>query len=131
MIFSRFVCTWSSSYDCVSCDCHIGHGYWSHNNVCYNSVAAKLQAKFPDVKIVGPMDTPQQIRVADGRVLQVIEKTCLVRVALHTSWVPVTVDWFSFAVMPGTDDVVILGDPNPNPNSNPLMIGPVSVHARA
>ena len=33
------------------------------------------------------------------------------RIALHTSWGLVTMDPFSFAVMPGDDNVVILGNP--------------------
>ena len=33
------------------------------------------------------------------------------RIALHTGWGLVTLDPFSFAVMPGDDDVVILGNP--------------------
>lgn len=35
------------------------------------SVTAKLQVKFPAVKIVGPMASSQQVRVADGCVLKV------------------------------------------------------------
>ena len=33
------------------------------------------------------------------------------RIALQTGWGLVTLDPFSFAVMPGDDDVVILGNP--------------------
>ena len=33
------------------------------------------------------------------------------QIALHTSWGLVTLDPFSFAVMPGDDDVVIIGNP--------------------
>lgn len=39
------------------------------------------------------------------------EKTCPVRAASYTSWEPVTLDLFSFAVMPGIDDVAILVNP--------------------
>ena len=52
-----------------------------------------------------------RLKVADGRVVEVSNKTCPVRIALHTSWGLVQVDPFSFAVMPGNDDVVILGNP--------------------
>lgn len=43
--------------------------------------------------------------------LQVTKKTRAVRAALHTILVPVILDPFSFAVMSGTDDVVIMGNP--------------------
>ena len=52
-----------------------------------------------------------KLKVADGRVLVVQERTSPVWIALHTSWVLVTMDPFSFAVMPGDDDAVILGNP--------------------
>ena len=74
-------------------------------------IAHKLQAAFPDVQVVGGMTHPWKLKVADGRVLAVQEETCPVRIALHTSWRLVTMDPFSFVVMPGDDDVVILGNP--------------------
>ena len=74
-------------------------------------IANKLQAEFPDVQVVGGMAHPGKFKVADGRVLVVQERTCPVRIALHTSWGLVTMEPFSFAVMPGDDDVVILGNP--------------------
>ena len=73
-------------------------------------IARKLQAAFPGVKVVGSMSRPGNPKGADGRVLAVQEKTCPVRVALHTSWGSVTLDPFSFAAMPGDDDLVILGN---------------------
>ena len=57
------------------------------------------------------MAYPGKLKVADGRVLVVQERTCPVRIALRTSWGLATLDPFSFAVMPGDDDVVILGNP--------------------
>ena len=75
------------------------------------AIATKLQAAFPDVPVVGGMTHAGRLKVADGRVLEVNKKTCPVRLALHTSWGLVQVDPFSFAVMPGDDDVVILGNP--------------------
>ena len=74
-------------------------------------IANKLQAAFPDVQVVGGMAHPGKLKVADGRVLVVQERTCPVRIALHTSWGLVTMDPSYFAVMPGDDDVVILGNP--------------------
>ena len=77
----------------------------------YPGIAQKLQAAFPDVQVVGGMSHPGKLKVADGRVLAVEKKTCPVRVALQTSWGLVTLDPFSFSVMPGDDDVVIFGNP--------------------
>ena len=74
-------------------------------------IANKLQAAFPDVQVVGGMAHPGKLKVADGRVLVVQERTCPVRIALYTSWGLVTMEPFSLAVMPGDDDVVILGNP--------------------
>ena len=74
-------------------------------------IANKLQAAFPDVQVVGGMAHPWKFKVADSRVLVVQERTCPVWIALHTSWGLVTMDPFPFAVMPGDDDVVILGNP--------------------
>ena len=74
-------------------------------------IANNLQAAFPDVQVVGGMAHPGKLKVTDGRVLVVQERTCPVRIALHTSWGLVTMDPFSFAVMSGDDDVVILDNP--------------------
>ena len=69
-------------------------------------IASRLQAVFPDVQVVGGMQNPGKLKVADGRVLAVTQKTCPVRIALHTSWGLVSVDPLSFAII-----VVILGNP--------------------
>ena len=57
------------------------------------------------------MAHPGKLKVADGRVLVVQERTCALQIALHTIWGLVTMDASSFAVMPGDDDVVSLGNP--------------------
>ena len=57
------------------------------------------------------MAHPGKFKVADARVPVVQERACPVRIALHTSWGSVTMDPFSFPVMPGDEDVVILGNP--------------------
>ena len=77
-------------------------------------IANKLQAAFPDVQAVGGMSDPGKLKVADGQVLEVEQKTCPARIVVHTSWGLVTLDPFSFAVMPGDDDFVILGNPTLN-----------------
>ena len=74
-------------------------------------IANKLQGAFSDVQVVRGMAHPGKFNVADGRVLVVQERTCPVRITLHTSRGLVTMDPFSFAVMPGDDDVAILGNP--------------------
>eukprot|EP00903_Cladosiphon_okamuranus_P017345 g15980.t1 len=74
-------------------------------------IADKLQAMFPDVTVVGAMDRPQPLKVVDGREILVTKKTCPLRVALHTSWGPVVLAPEPLAVMPGTDDVMIIGTP--------------------
>lgn len=68
-------------------------------------------AEAQKVAITRTMNPSQSLRVADGRPLQVTEMTCPVRMALHTSFGPVTLDPFVFAVMPGTDDLLVLGCP--------------------
>lgn len=75
------------------------------------SIANNLQATFPDVANVCALTQPRKLRVVDGCELLVTEKTCLVRLAIHTAWGPVVVEPQHFAVMPGTDDVVIVGSP--------------------
>ena len=65
------------------------------------SVAAKLQAAVPDVQIVGLM--------TDGKLVLVKQNSCPVRAALHTMWGPVVIDPVSFAVLPGKEDVGVLG----------------------
>lgn len=72
------------------------------------SVAARLQEKLSVVLIISGMDESRQLTVADGHVLQVAQRTYPVPISLHTNWGPVVVDLFSFAVMPGNDNVVIL-----------------------
>ncbi|CAB1115245.1 unnamed protein product [Ectocarpus sp. CCAP 1310/34] len=76
-------------------------------------IASRLQAAVPDVQVVRGMKNPGKLKVADGRVLEVTQKTCPVRIALHASWGLVSVDLFSFAVMLGDGQVVILGNPTP------------------
>ena len=60
---------------------------------------------------MGVMAHLRKLKVANGRVLVAQERTCPVRVALHTSCGLVTMDPCYVAVIPGDDDVVILGNP--------------------
>lgn len=50
-------------------------------------------------------------RVADGGVHHVTENSCPMTVDFHTCWGAVTLEAFSFAVVPGTDYAIILGNP--------------------
>lgn len=58
----------------------------------------------------GAMDQPHELKVADGRVLQTVGNTCPVRLLIHPAWGPVLLDQISFTVMPGDDDLVIVGN---------------------
>ena len=73
------------------------------------SVAAKLQVAVPDAQIVGPMTDDQYVKMADGKLILVKEKSCPVKTALHTMWGLVVMYPASYAVLPGKEDVVILG----------------------
>lgn len=68
------------------------------------------------------MVSSHHVRVADARVLQVTEKTCPVRVELHTSCGLVMIDPFSFAVMPAIVDVVIF-------ENRPLQASGIEMYA--
>ena len=59
-------------------------------------IANKLQAAFPDAQVVGGMSHPEELKVADDRVLEVEKKTFPVPMALHNSWGLVTPDPSSF-----------------------------------
>ena len=76
------------------------------------SVAAKLPAAVTDVQIVMSITDDQCVKMADGKLVLVKQKSCPVRTALNTMWVPVVMDSVSYAVLPGKEDgVVILGSP--------------------
>lgn len=75
------------------------------------NVASKLQGTFPDVNIVRAMDQPHQLKVADACVLNVTRKMCPVSLMIRTAWGPLVLDPLSFAVIPGNDDVMIIGNP--------------------
>ena len=64
------------------------------------SVAAKLQAAVTDVQIVGPMTNDQYLKMADGKLVVVKQKSCSPSAALHTMWGPVVTDPVSNAVLP-------------------------------
>ena len=75
------------------------------------SVAAKLQAADLNVQIVGPMTDDQYVKMANGKLMLVKQKSCFVRTTLHTMRGPVMMDPVSYAVLPGKEDMVILGSP--------------------
>ena len=68
-----------------------------------------MQAAVPDVQVVTSMARAHPVKPADGNVRSMQSKTCLVPTALHTSWGPVVLEPCHYAVMPGADDVVIIG----------------------
>ena len=57
------------------------------------------------------MTDDQYVKIADGKLVLVKQKSCPVRTALHTMWGPVVMDPVSYAVLPGKTEVVILGNP--------------------
>ena len=71
----------------------------------------KLEDSNPTIPVVEAMQQEHNLRVVDGRELFVTEKTCQVDVAVHTGWGPKVVRSQRFAVIPGTDDVLIIGSP--------------------
>ena len=75
------------------------------------SVAAKLLAAVPDVQIVGLETDDQYVEMVDGKLVLVKQNSRPVRTALHTMWAPVVTDPISYAVLPGKEDVMILGGP--------------------
>ena len=75
------------------------------------SVAAKLKAAVPDVHIVRLITDDQYVKMADGKLVLVKQKSCPVRRALHTMWGPGVMDPVSYAVLPGKEDVMILESP--------------------
>ena len=56
------------------------------------SIAAKLLATVPEVQIVGPVTDDQYVKMVDGKLVLVKQKSCHVRTALHTMWGPVVMD---------------------------------------
>ena len=72
----------------------------------------KLQVTAPDVHIVGPMTDGRYVEMANDKLVVVKQKSCSVKTALHTIWGPVVMDPVgSYAVLPGKEDVAILGSP--------------------
>ena len=68
-----------------------------------------LQDKYRDSNIMLSSSGRQYVRVADGRNRLIDCKTCPLHVRLHSAWGPVTLRNKIFAVMPGNDEVVIIG----------------------
>ena len=75
------------------------------------TVAAKLKATVPDVHIVRLKTDDQYVKMADGKLVLVKQKSCPVRRALHTMWGPVVMNTVPYAVLPGKEDVMILESP--------------------
>ena len=75
------------------------------------SVDARLKAAVPDVQIVRLITDDQYVKMADGKLVVVNQKSCPVRRALHTMWGPGVMGKVSYAVLPGKEDVMVLGSP--------------------
>ena len=81
---------------------------WSGISTMSESVTAKSQAAVHNVQIVGPVTDEQYVEMADGKLVQVEQKSCPVRTVLHTTWGPVGLARY-FAGQGGRGD---LGQPN-------------------
>ena len=57
------------------------------------------------------MADDQDVKMADGKLVLGKKKSCPARTTLHTMWGPAVIDPVSYAVLPGKEDVVILGNP--------------------
>lgn len=62
-------------------------------------VTLHLKKASPGAAITRTTDSPQSVRIADGRPLQVTEMTYPIRIAVQTSFWSVTIDLFVLAVM--------------------------------
>ena len=56
------------------------------------------------------MTDDQYVKMADGCLLLVKKKSWPMRTDLHTIWGSVVMDPVSYAVLPGKEDVVVLGN---------------------
>ena len=55
------------------------------------------------------MNDGQHVKMADGKLVLVKQMSCSVKTALDTMWGPVVMDPVTYAVLPGKEDVVMLG----------------------
>ena len=64
-----------------------------------------------DCDLYRSMTDDQYVKMADDKLVLVKQKSCPVRTALHKMWRPVVMDPVSYAVLPGEEDMMILGSP--------------------
>ena len=57
------------------------------------------------------MTDDQHVKMADGKLVLVKQKSCPVETTLHTMCGPVVMDPVLYAVLPGNEDMGILGSP--------------------
>ena len=57
------------------------------------------------------MTDDHYVKMTDGKLVLVKQKSCPVRTALYTMWGPVVMDPVTYVILPGKEDVVILGSP--------------------
>ena len=73
------------------------------------SVPAKLQPAVPDTQIMATITNDRYVEMVDGKLVLVKQTSCPVRTALHAMWGPVVMNPVSYAILPGKEDVMILG----------------------
>ena len=74
----------------------------------HEKLAWRLEAHFSDDRLAYSFPISYSIRVADGRKVAMTQQTQRLYGLVHTTWGSV-VKGVGFAVIPGTDDVLVLG----------------------
>jgi len=80
-------------------------------NAVSEKLVREIQAVFPGVRIVESMSQSLLVRAVDGRDVVVTECTCPLRLAIHTINGPHVVGPERLVILPGEDDVLIIGRP--------------------
>ena len=74
------------------------------------AVVAVLARKFPGVRVKIPLlEGPRRVKMGNIKPETDTHKTVPPRASVETAWEPVEVPPQAFAVLPGEDDIVILG----------------------
>ena len=71
-------------------------------------LAQQMEQNFQGERLVHPRVKEMSVQLAEGQTVVVMNQTRTLHVAIGTPWGPVVIS-FAFAVIPGTDSVLILG----------------------
>lgn len=72
-------------------------------------VVRKLQARFSSISITQSMEGAHCAKLADGSLVFISQKACLLQLTSHTEWCPVVLEPSPDALMPGEDDTILSG----------------------